>query len=235
MNKSIKKLLPGKLVDRILSIKNHYLDGYSIKSYSQEGEDMILHKIFANKRLGFYVDIGAHHPFRFSNTYFFYKKGWKGINIDAAPGSMQPFNRFRPQDLNLEYAISDFNGVLPYYIFKEPALNTFSQELAHNYIEGGQNLLRTEMIEQYPLYKILDDHLDYDIKIDFMSVDAEGFDLQVLKSNNWNKYLPPVILVESLDFELVSSGNSEIYDYLAGIGYELFAKTINTLFFKIKN
>ena len=56
--------------------------------YSQEGEDMILGKIFSGQKHGFYVDVGAHHPLRFSNTYLFYLKGWRGINIDAMPGSM---------------------------------------------------------------------------------------------------------------------------------------------------
>lgn len=67
------------------------------------------------------------------------------------------------------------------------------------------------MIELHPLSKILDNYLDRDTKLDFMSVDAEGFDLEVLKSNDWDKYRPTVLLVESLDFDLLSSGSSEIY------------------------
>jgi FkbM family methyltransferase len=193
---------------------------------------MILRRLFEKQKKGFYVDVGAHHPFRFSNTYFFYKKGWRGINIDATPGCMRLFNKFRPRDLNLEYAISDSKRVLPYYIFEVAALNTFSKELADNRIEDGRILLREEKIRLYPLSKILDDHLGRDAKIDFMSVDAEGFDFSVIKSNDWDKYRPTVILVESLDFDLANYGESEMYNYLSGTGYKLFAKTINTLFFK---
>lgn len=238
MRKSLRKIIPSSLKRLVFRSRNLFVDSYAVESYSQEGEDLILTRFFESEKsgeAGFYVDVGAHHPFRFSNTYLFYKKGWKGVNVDATPGCMRLFNKYRPKDLNLEYAISDSKGSLPYYLFEEPALNTFSKELADNYIENGQIPLREEMIYQYPLFKILDDHLDRDTKIDFMSVDAEGFDLQVLKSNDWDKYRPTVILVENLYFDLASSGSFEIYEYMTGIGYKLFAKTINTLFFKRAN
>jgi hypothetical protein len=74
-------------------------------SYAQEGEDMVLRRIFEDQPLGFYVDVGAHHPVRFSTTYFFYRRGCRGINIDATPGSMDAFRRLRPRDINLEVAI----------------------------------------------------------------------------------------------------------------------------------
>ena len=84
---------------------------------------MILNRFFERKRNGFYVDVGAHHPKRFSNTYTFYKKGWRGVNIDAMPGSMEKFKKIRPRDINLEFAISNKNGTLVYHMFNEPALN----------------------------------------------------------------------------------------------------------------
>jgi len=67
------------------------------KSYSQDGEDVVLASFYENMKnyRGFYVDIGAHHPVRFSNTWMFYKNGWKGINIDPTPGSMKAFNVIR--------------------------------------------------------------------------------------------------------------------------------------------
>ena len=95
------------------------------RSWSQEGEDMVLRRIFEKKN-GFYVDVGAHHPIRFSNTYFFYRIGWSGINIDAMPGSMQAFKKSRVRDINLELGVSNHNANLDYYIFNDTALNTFS-------------------------------------------------------------------------------------------------------------
>ena len=87
-------------------IKNFlFWDPWVRHSYSQDGEDMVLRKIFKNQKMGFYVDIGAHHPKRFSNTHLLYKKGWKGINIDATPGSMKLFNQLCPRDTNLELGV----------------------------------------------------------------------------------------------------------------------------------
>ncbi|MFA7355121.1 MAG: SAM-dependent methyltransferase, partial [Sulfurimonadaceae bacterium] len=102
LKKLIKSLLPKSLKEKIVDVKNNYFDGYALKSYSQEGEDMILRRLFEQQPNGFYVDVGAHHPKRFSNTYFFYKKGWRGINIDAMPNSMELFNKIRPRDINIE-------------------------------------------------------------------------------------------------------------------------------------
>lgn len=65
----------------------------------------------------------------------------------------------------------------------------------------------------------------------FLSVDVEGLDLQVLKSNDWSKYKPRVVLIESLDFSLDNLDNSEIYKFLVSRGYHLAAKTMHTLFF----
>ncbi len=71
-------------------------------SYSQEGEDLILQRFFETKENGFYIDVGAHNPTRFSNTFIFYLKGWRGINIEPTPGSKTAFDSVRPKDLNIE-------------------------------------------------------------------------------------------------------------------------------------
>lgn len=71
----------------------------SIASYSQEGEDVVLRRLFDSQPSGFYVDIGAHHPVRLSNRYYFYRCGWRGLSVDAAPGSMEMFRRLRPRDI----------------------------------------------------------------------------------------------------------------------------------------
>lgn len=114
---------------------------YGRNSYSQEGEDLILNRLFANKDKGFYIDIGAHHPYRFSNTYLFYLNGWTGINIDAMPGSMTPFKSKRPKDINLEVPILDKEGIMTYYQFNEPALNGFPL----NYLTTGMIILSKEL------------------------------------------------------------------------------------------
>jgi len=228
----LKDIVPNRVKDALQKIKSVFCDSYYTKSYSLEGEDMILNGFFNTQKDGFYVDIGAHHPKLYSNTFFFYKKGWRGINIDAMPGSMRSFKRSRRRDINLENPVATTKGEMTYYSFNEPALNTFSKELAHQ-MESLPNyhLLKSEKLETMPLSEILDAHLPAGQKIDFMSIDVEGLDLEVLRSNSWSKYSPKVILIEQLDFSIDSIDADEIFAYLKGHQYKFFARTCSTTFF----
>lgn len=229
----VKKILSQRVLDYISNIMNLYLDRYAIKSYSQEGEDMILKYIFGDKPIGYYVDVGAHHPKRFSNTYYFYKKGWNGINIDAMPGSMRSFKRFRPRDINIEKPISNTNQVLRYYAFNEPALNGFSKKLSEER-DGINNyrILFTKDIQTYTLDDILDKYLPKKQIIDFLSIDVEGLDFDVLKSMNLKKYKPRVILIEILGSSLIEIQQNPICDFLVKRDYTLYAKAVNSIIFK---
>lgn len=247
MNVPVNDSLIGKICKRVnlslqvLLFRGHY-SIYPQKSYahhnlsfSQEGEDLILKRIFDDQKNGFYVDIGAHHPQRFSNTYLFYLQGWRGINIDAMPGSMAPFSHLRPEDINLEVAISDSSEELTYYIYDEPALNTFSDELVIQRNKLAKyNIINSKKIKMQRLSEILDKNIDESQKIDFLNIDVEGLDYEVLLSNNWLKYKPKIILVEELSTSFMSiSKESKTFYLLIDKGYELFAKTFNTSFYKL--
>ena len=196
--KLIKSIFPQSIIKKIVDIKNIYLGNYELKSYSQEGEDMILHRLFNKYPTGFYIDVGAHHPIRFSNTYLFYKKGWRGINIDAMPESTKPFNKLRPKDINIEQPISDKKEILTYYAFNEPALNGFSKELSKQREEHEEYFITfTKEMETSTLEEILDTYLAIDQEISFLSIDVEGLDFSVLKSNNFKKYRPKVMACPS--------------------------------------
>jgi len=209
---------------------------YGKISYAQEGEDIVLQKLFAHKKTGFYVDVGAHHPYRYSNTFWFYKHGWKGINIDATPGSMRAFGLTRPRDINLEVAINDRLKKLSYYLFEDGALNTLSHETAETVIASKQSkLIGKVKIATVPLKTILDRWMPRNKKIDFLSIDVEGADLQVLHSNNWKRYAPQVIVIEVLHSESVEKVNlTPVARFLKRKGYELVARTFNTAFFRKK-
>ena len=228
----LKAVLPKSAIKKLSNIRNNYLDALSLESYSQEGEDMILRRLFENQATGFYVDVGAHHPQRFSNTYFFYKKGWRGINIDAMPNSMSLFNKIRARDINIEKPVSKKKQVLTYYAFNEPALNGFSKELSEERNGKGNYFIKfTKDIETVTLEEMLDNNLPKNQQIDFLSIDVEGLDFMVLKSNNFDKYKPKVILIEILGNSLEEVGESEITKYLMQHEYSLYSKTINTVFF----
>lgn len=234
MLKQIAKIiLPKNLKKTLNIINNNYFDGYALKSYSQEGEDMILRRLFEKQQRGFYVDIGAHHPKRFSNTFFFYKKGWRGINIDAMPNSMFLFRKIRPRDINIEIAILDRKQKLKYYMYNEPALNTFSKEIAQKRIDkDNYNIISEKEMETSKLEEIFKKYLPYDQEIDFMSIDVEGLDLQVLKSNDWRRFRPKFVLLEMLGCSIKEIANSKEYKYLSEFDYEIFAKTVNTVIFR---
>lgn len=208
---------------------------HSLLSYSQEGEDMILRRIFDGRRKGFYVDVGAHHPQRFSNTYFFYVRGWRGINIDAMPGGMDLFNLIRPNDINIEAAIASERREMTYFMFDDPALNSFDERLSGNRDKTAYNIIGSKVIFTRTLAEVLDQHLAPDRDIDFLSIDVEGLDLEVLESNNWDKYRPYCILVECVDHSLEGIEKNDVYRYLKGKNYDLFAKTANTFIFRSGN
>jgi FkbM family methyltransferase len=238
MSKSIKEIIktivPPKYHYSLIRIRNWSTNGYSDRSYSQEGEDMILRRIFEKQKKGFYVDVGAHHPKRFSNTYYFYKRGWRGINIDAMPGSMRIFNKLRPRDINLEMAISDERKTLRYYAFNDPALSGFSRQLADQRNgQGTCEIVFEKDLQTHTLAEVLDKHLPKGQNIAFLSVDVEGLDFDVLKANDWCKYRPEVVLAESLTNSLEDVPLSNSYKLLKQNGYQLFAKTVNTLIFKL--
>jgi FkbM family methyltransferase len=203
-------------------------------SYSQEGEDLILAALFDlefSKMAGFYVDVGAHHPKRFSNTFLFYMNGWSGINIDAAPGSMLAFQRERPRDVNIEAAVGEADEALTFYEFNNPAVSSFCRDrLPMGYF--GWTIVRERQLTTTTLAHLLEQHLPPGKPIDFMTVDVEGFDLQVLRSNDWVKFRPAVVLVE--DDEVMRSnrfGESSISNYMLQQGYNFCCKTLLTTFF----
>ncbi|HZG38657.1 MAG TPA: FkbM family methyltransferase [Nodosilinea sp.] len=199
-------------------------------SFSQEGEDLVLSRIFDGQEAGFYVDVGAHHPQRFSNTYLFYLKGWRGINVDAMPGSMDAFNRLRPRDINLEIPISNHpTEDLIYYEFDEPALNGFSKELSLERDRNtNYNIISTKVLKTERLGDILSKYIKPLQTIDFMSVDVEGLDYEVLLSNNWKEFRPKVLVVEDLKNKDEAT-NSDIVNFLLSQGYRPYSKLMYSL------
>jgi FkbM family methyltransferase len=229
--KIITSLPPGVINE----INRRHMEGKKVY-YSQEGEDVILERVFEGQDTGFFVDIGAHHPSRFSNTFSFYLKGWRGVNIDATPGSMIPFKIHRSEDINLEFGISESESMMDYYLFDEPALNTFSRERKEYLLkETPYKLIQVVQVKTKTLGQIMKEYTPSGKQVDFLTIDVEGLDYLILHSNDWTKYRPKVILTEDLDGSLERMKGSKLYSYLYSFDYELYARTHNTVFFKDKN
>lgn len=205
---------------------------YGKLAYSQEGEDLVIDRLLKGKRNGFYVEVGCHHPHRFSNTFFFYKRGWRGVCIDPLPGTKDLFGRERPRDLCIEKGVDEKEGELTYFMFNEPALNTFDEKLAKERSAiVGYHILEKEKIKVQSLASILDDLKEIP-GIDILSVDVEGFDLQVLRSNDWNKYKPNIIIAECLNARFSDINSDPVTKYLLGLNYSIYAKTGYSLIFQ---
>jgi FkbM family methyltransferase len=232
MNKLIRQFIPRFIIKILRKVRSVFLDEFATKSYSQEGEDMILNRIFEGKLQGFYVDIGAHHPRRFSNTYLFYKRGWTGINVEPNPYVIKIFNSDRSRDINLQCGVSECEGTLKYYYFDDPALNTFDECVVRSRLETTPyKVVKQENIPVRQLSTILKKHLPVGMPIDFLSVDVEGFDVTVLKSNDWSLFRPSCVLAEVLNVTFEEAISGEIAQFMRKQGYRVFARTYNTLIF----
>lgn len=194
------------------------------RSYAQYGEDLVIASIFHGVDRGFFVDVGAHHPKRFSNTYLLYRRGWRGINIDAMPGSMARFDAERPGDVNLEIGIDAEEGTRNFHIFSETALNTFDDSLAMSYRKQGWAEQAIVPIRVRTLEAVLDQYLAPDQGVDLLSIDIEGLDSAVLRSIDFSRHGPKVIISEMLDADCPEALVSETGQFLLGHGYFLHSK-----------
>jgi FkbM family methyltransferase len=212
-------------------LRNLYRDEFAQVTYSQEGEDMILARLFEYQSDGFYVDVGAHHPRRFSNTFLFYKRGWNGINIEPNPDVAALFRRERPRDTTLSVGVSDTPGELRYHRFNEPALNSFDEALSLSRVNKQMQIVQVASVRVDRLDSLLSGTMPPGQTIDFLTVDVEGLDHRVLLSNDWVRFRPRCVVTEALDTSMDRVTASPMHLLLLGEGYVLFAKTVNTVIY----
>ncbi len=167
-----------------------------LTTYSQYKEDLVVDALLSHKRHGFYVDIGANDPDATNNTRLFYNRGWHGINIEPEP---IPFARLcarRDRDLNLNVGIGSEAGIMTFYRMSADTLSSFNKQAALQAGKlYGERLVSEKQTPVLRLIDIFESHIR-GMTIDFMSVDAEGYDLAVLKSNDWNRFRPSLMIVE---------------------------------------
>lgn len=153
-----------------------------VVSWSQGGEDLALLSIFGNgdEFKGTYLDIGAHHPSRFSVTRHLYQRGWQGVNVDANKALIAEFEKKRSRDINLCFAIGGKDRY-EFTIFEETAISTVNSEWRDVCIADSWVVNRTETVDGRKLRDIYDLYFS-DSPVDLLAVDAEGSDFDVIKS-----------------------------------------------------
>lgn len=167
-----------------------------IVSYAGSAEDVMLRRFFGDQAAGFYIDIGAHDPLIGSVTQHFYLSGWRGINIEPLPAFFQRLVDARPDDINLNVAVSENAGTLDLIVdHTEPGLSTMTQELADEYARAGHRLERIQ-VPTRPLAAIVREHCAGKT-VDFLKIDAEGHELEILRGIDLSGWRPRLILIEA--------------------------------------
>lgn len=197
-------------------------------SHSQCGEDLLVQYIFNLRGIQnpSYIDIGAHDPFFLNNTALFYENGSHGINVEANPQLSENFNTHRPLDINLNIGVGNQKGDLDFYIMKDNTLSTFSKKEADFMIANGKELLEIKKVELTTITNILDEYNNGTFP-DFMNLDVEGLDFEILQSIDFEKSFPKVICVEAAEYSPIGAGKrkDQLIEFLVSKGYYEYANT----------
>jgi FkbM family methyltransferase len=208
---------------------------HSYRSFSQSGEDMIVR--FALQQMGIakptYLDIGAYHPTRFSNTAYFYSVGGRGINVEPNPVLFRAFLKQRPADVNLNVGVGRSSGETNFYVMAPDTLSTFDRETAEALSQlPGHRLQSVMRVKVLALPDLIGQYCG-DRTPDFLTLDAEGLDIDILQSVDFSRWSPAVICCETLTYtsDNASAKNQTLVAHLESSGYMLLADTfINSIF-----
>src|SRR3954467_5043952 len=187
------------------------------RSWSQHGEDeRLVEELKDSLQTGYYVDIGANHPAVLSNTYRLYCMGMRGICVEPNELLCHLHERYRPEDVVLSAAVGAEDGLLPFYEMSYHAFNTFSEEAYQRYVrEGNLTLVRKSLKPMFRLATILKSCAPKDKTFELLSVDVEGLDEMVLRSNDWSAWRPRFVLAEANTDEAEKGTGA----FLESIGY----------------
>jgi len=189
--------------------------------YSETGEDAVIEQIFANE-IGKYVDVGASHPIIGNNTYKFYKRGWQGIGIEPIKIYKKLWKIARPKDEYFQGVVSESLNDVEFVEFSNSLLSSTDKALIQEHMERGIASIRYQ-VNTISLKSILPQILTPDEPY-LVSIDVEGAELTVLKTINFNKQRPRVILIES--WSLPWEKKNKAITYLENqASYQLLAYT----------
>ena len=188
--------------------KKIYYEKYSKKSYAISNVDLIIDRMFSNKKKGIYVDVGCNHPIKFNNTYLLYKRGWNGINIDLDNDSIKQFNKLRKRDVNIKTLVTSFDGEEKnlYFYHNRSAINTISKTLADKRINKHKEI---KTIKGTSLNSIIEKSKYKNSNINLLTIDIENYEYDALKNFNFEQYNVDVIVAEITDTEI---NNLETYN-----------------------
>ncbi len=195
-------------------------------TFSQHGEDSFVLQYFGG-RPGFYVDVGANHPFRLSNTYLLYVRGWKGITVEPQPALSRKHRLYRPNDVHFNVGAGSEEGTLQFYEMVPHVYSSFDQVVVDEFVSDGKAILSS--IKKIPIRKLSELFKETQMpqQIDFVSIDCEGHDFDVLCGADWTTFKPTLLSVET-DHQ---TPGRDVQEFLKGKGYlKLKELGVNTFF-----
>tara|TARA_B100001093_G_scaffold266434_1_gene254827 strand:+ start:968 stop:1702 length:735 start_codon:yes stop_codon:yes gene_type:complete len=220
-------LQKSKLFQFLFLIRKLYLTRTKLSHFSQFAEDVSLKRFFSKNRKGTFVDVGWFHPKKYNNTWQLYKRGWSGVNIDIDPIKIKGFDMIRPRDHNVACAVGCKNDEIEYYTKGYYSLtNSTNAELS---TERGIYAKKTTTCRK--LNDILEASPLRNQQIDFLTIDAEGNDFDVLKSLNFETYKPMVIAIETNENFLQDVIETNEFKFLKNHCYDLVAWCGMTIIF----
>lgn len=232
MRELAKTFFPKSTYEKLKTIYKEKVTHYKRDIYSEFGEDFIAAVLLGFKKEGFYVDVGAFRPKELSVTYYFYKKlGWSGVVVEPNPTASSLFSAQRPRDTFINQGVAGVKGNLTYYEFEDPTLNSFSEEV---FRDNQKSFASQKSISVNTLEDILSTHVPEGKQIDLMNIDVEGLDFEVLRSNNWERFSPQILVIEDHSFQPEAPLESEIVQFMKSKGYMLKANCLISLVFQKK-
>jgi FkbM family methyltransferase len=187
------------------------------QTYAQNGEDRALLELFSPGYRGTYVDLGANHPYRISNTYLLYTHGWHGVCVDALPMFGPLYRRHRPRDTFLNVGVGTQPGEFHFYEMSFSELSSFSRDIADELVAKGRATVKAEHRIQTRSVAEIVASLAADGQFDVLSIDIEGLDAEIVRNTDWGFVKPRVVICETSSYEHDWAG--EIVELFGRQGY----------------
>lgn len=205
-------------------------------SYSQSAEDLIINRYLEINNISEinYLDIGANDPIRYSNTYFFYKRGHRGVCIEPNPELVKKIKAQRPGDNVLNVGVGLTNQKeADFYVMNWDEFSTFSKERAlsvQEHYKGRNDIKTTLKIPLIDINELIKTHFgDSGLKI--LNLDVEGIDFEIIKKLDFSMHRPKVICVEAIDVTQNDNKQVDFISFFKALDYKMFADTsVNYIF-----
>jgi FkbM family methyltransferase len=191
-------------------------------SYSQFGEDITAANLLRNVETGFYVDIGAHHPFRHSNTALLHIRGWQGVNIEPMLSGIRLFRRHRPHAINVRAAIHNDADSVTLYKFRKGLTNTIIEPRAEE-LSATKKSEGREVVRALSLSDVFERHVPRGLRVNYLTVDVEGYDTEAILAFDLDKYHPDVVCIEIQRPDMMALGENAAVRCMFDHGYQLYA------------